>query len=62
MGTAPHNSGHPTFVSVSGEPSDPVGKLDGAWGFWDETWSEWYGGFHTEDGAREALRQYADTL
>lgn len=50
-----------------GNKGDPVGyfpEKDGLknWGFWDETWSNWRGGFPNEDRARIGLEQYAATL
>jgi hypothetical protein len=28
------------------------------WGYWDETWTFWTGGFDSEEAARKALREY----
>lgn len=47
-----------TFIRASDRESDPVGRLDGIWGFWDETWTYWYGGFKNEAQAREKLEEY----
>lgn len=52
----------PVFSRASDRESDPVGTLDGDWGFWDETWSNWHGGFADEPAARAGCRVYADTL
>lgn len=30
------------------------------WGFWDETWSTWHGGFQTEEAARKGLEHYVE--
>lgn len=30
------------------------------WGFWDETWSEWTGGYASEADARAALKEYCE--
>ncbi len=37
---------------------DPVVQEDGAWWFWDETWTFRDGPFQTEEAARDALRDY----
>lgn len=37
---------------------DPVECRMGDWGFWDETWSDWRGGYTSEAEARMALRDY----
>lgn len=43
--------------------SSPIyeGK-DGKWYFWDETWSNEYGPFDTEEKARERLKDYVEYL
>ena len=42
---------------------DPIEQLeDGTWIFWDETWSNWYGPFQTEEIARDNLKAYANNL
>ena len=38
--------------------SDPVECLNGDWGFWDESWSVWYGGHKDEAEARAKLEEY----
>lgn len=38
----------PVFVDENGE-----------WNFWDETWSESYGPYLTEEDARKALQEYS---
>lgn len=38
--------------------SDPVRFENDKWGFWDETWSHWEGGYATEEEARRALANY----
>jgi len=55
-------TGEPRFVKASGDRADPVGSIGADWGFWDETWSHWYGGYDDEGGARDACREYADRL
>ena len=42
--------------------NDPVDCINGDWGFWNETWSDWYGGYKNEEEARIALRDYCETL
>ena len=44
--------------------NDPIeyNEEDNTWGFWDETWSHYYGGYETEALARSALREYAKSL
>jgi len=37
---------------------DPVEQHDDGWGYWDETWSDWHGGFKTEADARADLKRY----
>lgn len=41
---------------------DPIRCINGDWGFWDETWSDWSGGFATEADARAAFRTYCENL
>lgn len=45
-------------VGTTAHNSDPVECRDGDWGFWDEVWSNWTGGFNSEAEARMALRDY----
>lgn len=59
--TAPQD-GASGFVSASRRPSDPVGRIGDDHGFWDETWSTWYGGHADEAAARAACRAYAEAL
>ena len=41
--------------------ADPVGFMsDGTWGFWDETWAHWNGGYKNEAEARAALKEYCE--
>ena len=35
---------------------------DGMWGFWDETQTEWIGGYRTQKAACDGMRAYAETL
>ena len=30
------------------------------WGYWDETWSYWTGGYQTEAEANKALQEYCE--
>lgn len=48
------------FVRASDNKSDPVGRFGNDWGFWDETWSGWNGGFSTEAAARQGLQEYCE--
>lgn len=41
---------------------DPISFVDGSWGYYDETWAHFTGGFTDEESARKALREYADAL
>ena len=50
------------FIRASDRESDPVGRIGNDWGFWDETWSNWHGGFADEPAARAGVRAYAATL
>lgn len=50
------------FIRASDDDSDPVGTIGGDWGFWDEIWTHWHGGYTDEAAARVALAAYADTL
>jgi hypothetical protein len=53
----------PKWVPVEPEnPAYPVGSIGDDWGFWDETWSHWYGGYGSEAFARDALSVYCLTL
>lgn len=38
---------------------NPVHYRDGAWYFWDETWSNEYGPFARASAAHEAIERYA---
>lgn len=40
-------------------PDTPLHQEDGKWYFWDETWSDRYGPFDTEEKAKEELAKYA---
>jgi len=41
---------------------DPVfQKEDGTWWFWNETWSDEYGPYPTEEKARAILEEYCRT-
>lgn len=43
--------------------NDPVKfDLDEGWGFWDEAWSYFYGGYDSEQSARIGLTRYARML
>lgn len=53
---SPHDI--PGFTRASDSPSDPVGHIDGDWGFWDECWCDWNGGHADEAAARNALADY----
>lgn len=51
--------GGPVFTPATDEPGDPVGRQGpNDWGFWDEVWSNWQGGYNSEAEARMALRDY----
>ncbi len=41
---------------------DPVFANEFGWGFWDETWSEAYGPYDTEEHARTVLAAYCATV
>jgi hypothetical protein len=44
-------------------PADPVGRHGEAdWGFWDESWSHWHGGYADETEARTKLAEYCTHL
>lgn len=49
-------------MKASQDEADPVGRIGDDWGFWDETWSHWHGGFADETAARAGLGAYAATL
>ena len=49
-------------MKASQDEADPVGSIGSDWGFWDETWSYWHGGFADETAARAGLKAYAATL
>ncbi len=53
---------NPQFVRASDDLSDPIGHIGPDWGFWNETWSDWHGGYANEGAARAALAAYAATL
>ncbi len=53
------NTNEPKFVRASDNEADPVGRISDDWGFWDETWSSWHGGFADQASAREGCAQYA---
>jgi hypothetical protein len=55
-----HTGSH--FVRASDNDTDPVGTLNDDWGFWDETWIYWYGGYGDEASARDACADYARRL
>ncbi len=44
------------------ETSDPIYELDGAWYFWDESWSYSIGPYSTRVDAEEAILAYAKSL
>lgn len=46
------------FVRASDNQSDPVGQYKGDWGFWDECWCDWHGGYADEADARKGLATY----
>lgn len=50
----------PAFGKGDGWNSDPVRCVDGEWGFYDETWSNWHGGYTSEAQARRGLQKYCD--
>lgn len=50
------------FVRATDRESDPVGRIGDDHGFWDETWSNWHGGYADEDAARTACIAYGETL
>ena len=50
------------FVRASNDDSDPVGRIGDDWGFWNEVWADWYGGYADEAAARAGLSAYAKTL
>jgi hypothetical protein len=52
----------PKFVAANGTPSDPVGHIGDDWGFWNEVWADWYGGYADEASARAGLEEYCKTL
>jgi hypothetical protein len=55
----------PTLRDILMEQSnDPIfQRIDvQGWFFWNETWSESYGPYDTEEIARENLREYCETL
>lgn len=56
------NKPAPVFVRASERESDPVGTLDGDWGFWNEVWCDWIGGFANEEEARAGCQAYAARL
>lgn len=50
------------YVKATADETDPVGRHGDDWGFWDETWADWHGGFDDEAQARAGLKAYAATL
>lgn len=52
----------PKFERAKKRESDPVGSIGTDWGFWDETWSQWHGGYADEQAARDGLKAYALSL
>lgn len=43
--------------------SDPVGRCgESDWGFWDETWIHWHGGYADEAEARAKFAEYCTHL
>lgn len=42
--------------------TNPIYEQDGLWYFWDETWTDSYGPFDTEEQAKEAIRTYIITF
>lgn len=52
----------PRFEAASKVASDPVGRCGNDHGFWDETWTNWHGGYASEAEARAGLKAYALTL
>jgi hypothetical protein len=48
----------PYTPADSGREGDPVGHIGDDWGFWDEVWCNWNGGYSNEKEAREALSIY----
>lgn len=55
-------AGEQQFVNASDEDGDPVGSIGTDWGFWDEIWTNWIGGYADEAAARAGLTAYAATL
>ncbi|AXK43860.1 hypothetical protein [Erythrobacter aureus] len=49
---------HPEFVSATGRDGDPVGRIGDDWGFWDEVWCDWHGGFADKASAEKGLSDY----
>lgn len=41
---------------------NPLYEKDGKWYFWDETWSNSYGPFDTEDIAKDKLKNYCKLM
>lgn len=50
----------PRFQAIGA--GSPVGRIGDDWGFWNETWSDWYGGHATQAAASAACTAYARTL
>jgi hypothetical protein len=44
------------------QTNDPIEYREGSWGFWDETWSNWHGGFTSLTETGKALNSYARWL
>jgi hypothetical protein len=38
--------------------SNPVRCIDGDWGFYEEDWATWHGGYNSEAEANEAIAAY----
>lgn len=52
----------PDFVRASESTSDPIGRYKGDWGFWDECWCDWHGGYADEAAARRGLAEYVQDV
>ena len=48
----------PGFTRASENTGDPVGRRGDDWGFWDECWCDWHGGYADEAAARSGLANY----
>jgi hypothetical protein len=56
------DAGAEKFVKASDAPSDPVGRIGDDWGFWEENWADWNGGYADEPSARAACREHCRRL